>query len=111
MYGYNVLIVLIIVICLQLKWAAVEDVYAPSGRLVEDKMANAFGNSDFNLPRPSALVRLTNRARQNVRPKDPESLEFEVRLRQIHCIVHLYVYTLSLHVNNFRAIICVICKT
>lgn len=77
----------------QHKSAAVQDVHAPSGRLVEDKMTGAFERRDFNLPKPANLVRLTNRARQSVRPKEPESLDFEVSL------CSNYLNLVCIHVN------------
>ncbi|WAQ93447.1 hypothetical protein MAR_005918, partial [Mya arenaria] len=57
---------------------ALRDVHAPAGSIVEGNMVGVFKDGEFNIPRPSNLLRRVNRSRQKVRPKDPTSLDFEV---------------------------------
>lgn len=60
-----------------IKQAAILDVHAPAGRVVDDKMVAKFDRNDFNLPPPSTLVRQMNRALQKIRPQEPTTLDFE----------------------------------
>ncbi|KAH3843177.1 hypothetical protein DPMN_116687 [Dreissena polymorpha] len=41
-------------------------------------MQDVFQQGDFNLPQPSTLASNVNRARAQHRPKEPDSLDFEV---------------------------------
>lgn len=70
-----------------------KDVYALAGRVVDKMMTETFVPGDFNLPRPTALVRTMNRARQKQRPQEPTSLDFEVLSHK--------KYVLMIHINIF----------
>ena len=63
---------------MQLRREALRDVHAPAGRAVEKMMTETFVPGDFNLPKPKTLIRQMNKARQNVRPLEPTSVNFEV---------------------------------
>ncbi|XP_052820017.1 uncharacterized protein LOC128245832 [Mya arenaria] len=62
----------------EVRQKALRDVHAPAGSIVEGNMVGVFKDGEFNIPRPSNLLRRVNRSRQKVRPKDPTSLDFEV---------------------------------
>ncbi|XP_052820018.1 uncharacterized protein LOC128245833 [Mya arenaria] len=64
--------------CVKVRQKALRDVHAPAGSIVEGNMVGVFKDGEFNIPRPSNLLRRVNRSRQKVRPKDPTSLDFEV---------------------------------
>ncbi|KAK3880435.1 hypothetical protein Pcinc_015038 [Petrolisthes cinctipes] len=59
------------------KAAAREDTYKSSGKIVTDTLMT-LTTDEVQLPKVSNLQRTANRARQQLRPKHPTDLEFEI---------------------------------
>ncbi|XP_066955007.1 uncharacterized protein [Macrobrachium rosenbergii] len=59
------------------KAAAKENIYRSSGKIVKDALLT-LATGDVELPKVSNLQRTANRAREQLRPKHPNHLEFEI---------------------------------
>ncbi|KAG0725026.1 hypothetical protein GWK47_039403 [Chionoecetes opilio] len=64
------------------KAAAREDIYKSSGKIVTDTLLT-LPTDEVQLPKVSNLQRTANRARQQLRPKHPTDLEFEIAAAHI----------------------------
>ncbi|XP_050723834.1 uncharacterized protein LOC127002187 [Eriocheir sinensis] len=64
------------------KAAAREDLYKSSGKIVTDTLLT-LATDKVQLPKVSNLQRTANRARQQLRPKHPTDLEFEIAIAHI----------------------------
>ncbi|XP_052236669.1 uncharacterized protein LOC127848322 [Dreissena polymorpha] len=64
-----------------LKRVALSDVHEPTDSYVEGQLKKHFKDHVFQngeIPKPASLARKMDRARQQVRPKESENLDFEV---------------------------------
>lgn len=52
--------------------------FRSAGEIVEEVTNNALQNNDI-VPKPSNLIRMTNKHRQRRRPTEPKDLNFEVK--------------------------------
>ena len=64
------------------KATAKEDIYKSSGKIAKDALLTLATDAD-ELPKLSNLQRTANRARQQLRPKHPSDLEFELAMTHI----------------------------
>ena len=63
---------------MQVKDTAAASVFRSANRLVEEHVHQLQTHAIYQLPKPSDLVRKANRFRQNQRPDDPTTMDFEV---------------------------------
>lgn len=63
---------------IQVKKVARDNVFRPAADIVEAVIKEMTTQDDVGLPKPDNLLRAANLHRQNLRPKDPVTLDFEV---------------------------------
>ena len=68
----------IICVCLQVKDTAAASVFRSANRLVDEHVKQLQTHESYHPPKQSDLVRKANRLRQNQRPDDPTTMDFEV---------------------------------
>ncbi|XP_053384651.1 uncharacterized protein LOC123549348 [Mercenaria mercenaria] len=67
-----------VTIAAKVKQVARENVFRPAGEIVETVMKDLISAEEFALPKPDLLIRAANLHRQNLRPTDPTTVDFEI---------------------------------
>jgi hypothetical protein len=58
---------------------AIQQLHRPALEIVEDVLTNSDPTAKFHLPKQKLLKRTANRCRAHLRPKEPQTLDFEVQ--------------------------------
>ncbi|XP_021363128.1 uncharacterized protein LOC110456619 [Mizuhopecten yessoensis] len=86
----------------RVKDSALADIHRSAGSIAEAVLSEQLDHNYFNLPRPDYLARAANRLHQNLRPRDPKDLDFEIDHGFLRC-PELIIG--DVHVDNQRHIL------
>ncbi|KAH3834865.1 hypothetical protein DPMN_108198 [Dreissena polymorpha] len=89
----------------QARAAAKTGVFVPARTIAENVLTEECGEDDVVRPRVNLLKRAVNNARSRLRPKEPDTLDFEVSVNVIKSKKKTYLLFLDIHIYSSKMFI------